>query len=308
MIFDIKVGFLCNNKCIHCVVGDEAQKTGRNLKLHELKEILVKNRNKFDVLQITGGEATIRSDFLEFIRFAKEDLKISQIVLQTNGRMFFREDFTEASSKFLSKVLIAYHSHNPIIHDMITMVNGSWNQTHNGILNLMKHSIPFNTQTVISKLNCDTLYKTFSFIKENYTPIKMNMTFPHPYGNAWDYFEKVVPKYSSFKEEILSILKDFSDSICTEAIPYCYMYPHLNHENLDDNLKKEFACGVDVENKEGKFFDKDGYTDNYSESMLSEKIKINSCKECLFNSDCVGVWKEYYQKYYNEMDLYPVKK
>ena len=88
MLFDLKVGTSCNNSCIHCVVGDEIMANNNNLSFKEIKDILVNNINNIDTLQLTGGETTIRPDFLDILKYAKNELGIKKIILQTNGRMF----------------------------------------------------------------------------------------------------------------------------------------------------------------------------------------------------------------------------
>ena len=83
--------------------------------------------------------------------------------------------------------LIAIHSHNKITHDLITSKIGSWDQTINGVYNLQEYKKDniLHSQTVISKLNADTLLSTYDFIYNNLKIQEMNMTFPHPNGSAW---------------------------------------------------------------------------------------------------------------------------
>jgi len=48
--------------------------------------------------------------------------------------------------------------------------------------------------------------------------------------------------------------------------------------------------------------------EDYDKLTTSEKRKPLSCRDCIYNSECDGVWKEYYYKYLDELDLFPIKK
>jgi MoaA/NifB/PqqE/SkfB family radical SAM enzyme len=306
MKFDLKVGFSCNNDCLHCVVGEKRALVRNDLNLNQIKSIVEKN--DIDKIVLTGGEITIRSDFFDILDFVKNK-GIQEIILQTNGRMMADLAFAERASLYLSKAIIAVHSHNELIHDMITQRKYSWKQTVRGIQNLLKiGKVEIHSQTVISKLNCDSLLKTYDFINHFNNIKRMYCTFPHPNGNALKFFDKVVPKYSSFKKELLSVLEKHYKKISVEAIPLCYLHPYTKVNNADNFLliDKKVSAGFDPSNKGKKFFNGEGITRNYEESMLSEKRKIKSCDNCIYNERCVGVWKEYYEHYKNEIDLNPI--
>ena len=89
MNFDLKVGFSCNNKCVHCVIEDKAKY--RDLYTQEIFDI-IKNEVKDEDITLTGGEPTIRNDFLDILKFIKNNTN-SKIILQTNGRKFKDEKF-----------------------------------------------------------------------------------------------------------------------------------------------------------------------------------------------------------------------
>ncbi|MCD7819715.1 MAG: radical SAM protein, partial [Lachnospiraceae bacterium] len=100
---DIKVGYACNNKCIHCVIANQkiaAQKKYSyiNRTTKECLQIIQDSKdNGYNDIVITGGEPTIRKDFFEILEFAKS-LGMS-IYLQTNGRMFMNEEFAKKSGR-----------------------------------------------------------------------------------------------------------------------------------------------------------------------------------------------------------------
>ena len=303
--FDLKVGFLCNNNCVHCVITDK--KDTKDLTTEEIKEI-ISSRPPEDEIGFTGGEPTIRKDFVELVKFAKETGHSTN--LQTNGTGFFDENMVKEVSKYLDHVLIAIHSCDKEIHDKIVQKNGMWEKTIEGFKNIIKYGIPHTTQTVISSLNIVSILETYDMIQEMSPGCKMNFTYPHPNGNAYKNHDIVVPRYTDIKQYIQPILKKYRHLLCIEAIPLCYLFPYQDevYHNFDEDMATGNLnrSGIDPANTEAAFFNEKGITEDYFSSMLSEKRKGYKCTECVFDKRCVGVWKEYVEFHKKHFDLFPI--
>ena len=87
---DLKTGFICNNNCYFCVQADNKLKENRDFA--DLKKDLIQLRKSCDEVVLTGGEVTIRKDFLKIVKLCKK-LGYNIIQIQTNGRMFSNLDF-----------------------------------------------------------------------------------------------------------------------------------------------------------------------------------------------------------------------
>ena len=80
---DIKVGYSCNNDCIHCVIAGKRRDIIRSSKKPDrtteevFEEIRQAKKNGVSRVVLTGGEITIRSDVFDIVRFAK-DMKLSK--------------------------------------------------------------------------------------------------------------------------------------------------------------------------------------------------------------------------------------
>lgn len=312
-VFDLKLGFSCNNDCIHCVVADK-RKT-KDYTTQEVKDIIDSLQGDY-LVGFTGGEPTIRRDFIELVKYAKE--KGFETSVQTNGTMFGYESFTKEIAPYIDNVLIAIHSHDPDIHNEIVKCHPKQNmfqRTIDGLKNLVKYNIDHGTQTVISWLNIKGLKETYDLIQSISPGTYMNMTYPHLYGNAWDNHEIVAPRYSDIKPYLHKALEAYAPLLRTEAIPLCYLYPYQNavDENTDENIingLRQGTEGIDPGNKgdDKGFFDENGRTENYAAADLSEKRKAPLCRQCVFTNRCPGVWKEYIYFYKNRLDLYPIVK
>mgnify|MGYP000103156041 CR=1 FL=1 len=159
---DIKTGFLCNNNCKFCVQA--GSKCEGNRSFEEIENNLKECRERCDQVVLTGGEVTIRKDFFEIVKLAK-DLGYKEIQVQTNGRMFSDFDFCKkAISSGVTHFAPSIHGFCAEQHDYLTESEGSFSQTVLGILNLKKLGQSVAVNTVIVKSNYVDLPKIASLL------------------------------------------------------------------------------------------------------------------------------------------------
>jgi MoaA/NifB/PqqE/SkfB family radical SAM enzyme len=190
------------------------------------------------------------------------------------------------------RYIIAIHGHDSSLHDSITRCKSSFNQTVQGIRNLISLGQKVIIKTVISKKNyahlldvaklCDSLG-----IKE------ISFAFPHAEGNAWKYFDEVVPKYSEIKDAVSKSI-DFCNKkgILTtfETMPYCMMRGHEKHV-LDSRICRN----------EGSQLKQIGMIPlDWDRVRKQIKRKFEKCKRCKYDNTCEGPWKEYADKFGSE--------
>lgn len=293
---DIKLGYSCNNNCMHCIVADNRRYlTSKGLNL-DLDTDEVKNQmrsavqNGAKVVVITGGEPTVRKDILELVEYAKSLDFVIQ--MQTNGRMFYYRKFARKISRIAPvHYAIALHGHNARIHDSITRVKGSFEQTVEGIKNLMefKKLGQFVTgKIVISKLNMKHLSK----IIDLYTELGIknsNVAFPHGGGNAWLYFDDVVPTYTELKSYLISMIKSCNKHKITvdiETVPFCFLKGYEKHSS-------ELYRAKEIEIRTMEAFTPDFM--KMRKDFMKKKPRV--CGRCKFDLICEGPWKEYIERF-----------
>jgi MoaA/NifB/PqqE/SkfB family radical SAM enzyme len=154
---DIKLGYTCNNNCIHCVITDQKEHALKNRGNQDRsteeykKELYDSMSNGCRAVTFTGGEPTIRKDLQELLAYAKS---LGYIInMQTNGRAFHSKAFAKGMAPFDIHYTIALHGHNEKLHDHITRAKDSFNQTVKGIKNLAELKQEIFGKTVISKFN-----------------------------------------------------------------------------------------------------------------------------------------------------------
>lgn len=286
---DIKLGYACNNHCIHCVIQNQKQRaeevrgTSTRQTEESKQEILKSYHTGCKAIVVTGGEPTIRSDFGEIIKYIKS-LGIL-VSVQSNGRRFSDKMFVEETAKYIDVCVIALHGSTEFIHDRITQVPGSFRETVEGIRNLKAKNIKIFGKIVLSKLNYADLLNIVKLFAE-LDILNINIAFPHACENVLAHYDEVVPRYDVIQEHIESCIQ-YSESmninLDLETILPCALSKHYPIKYFSD-LKND----LDVELKQI-----DSNTINWNEMRKTNKRKLQICNACEYNSICEGYWLEY---------------
>lgn len=304
-LVDLKVGFTCNNNCIHCVVSDKINEP--DLTLSEIKNLISDFISEYETisLTLTGGEITYREDFLEIMDFVKS-LKINNFIdfvdMQTNGRMLANEYQLKAALDVVDFFLIALHSSIPEIHDAITQSTNSFNETTMAISKLCNSKGPdcIAIQTVINKNNISTLSNVYEFIFSRFGIKEFNITFPHPIGIAQS--KDVIPTYKEAQPFINSTLQ-YCLSVgiypFIEAIPFCVFEPSLREYAIEFHKKRDISVVGFAGEKDQKV--------DYKAVFAEGHAKYDSCSFCRYNFMCDGVWKEHKELFPDE-DMFSLMK
>lgn len=139
----------CNEVCVHCyqVQGKKGEMTTEQVfsVLDDLADAGVL------ILTISGGEATLRSDFLDIVRYARERKFL--IRLFTNGLRMDDRLARELAHLGVETVEISLYSHLAETHDFVTGVPGSFDKTVAGIRALVRYGVPVVVKTPVMSVN-----------------------------------------------------------------------------------------------------------------------------------------------------------
>ena len=242
---DLAITYRCNNRCIHCYTG--GPKETRELTTKEWFKVMDKIfRLGIPHVVFTGGEPTLRDDLPELIAYAEKIGLICGLV--TNGRRLKGEDyFQRLVDAGLDHIQITLESHNPQVHDKITGVAGSWEETVKGLKNAIKSPIYTLTNTTLNKYNVDGILETIDFIH--------NLGLKQFACNSLIYSGKatepeMVKEFAieeSDLEPILVKIRDHSRKLGMEFIWYTPTeYCVLNPLKLELGIKTCSACRISM--------------------------------------------------------------
>jgi radical SAM protein with 4Fe4S-binding SPASM domain len=127
--------YRCNERCVHCYNPGAAHKAGershreRNELTTEEGKRLLEELAELGVFRLTlsGGEATLRKDFVDLLAYARR--LGFQVVIYTNGLKISDEVLREIGELHPYAVEVSIYSASPEQHDEVTRVNGSFRRS-----------------------------------------------------------------------------------------------------------------------------------------------------------------------------------
>jgi MoaA/NifB/PqqE/SkfB family radical SAM enzyme len=304
---DIKLGYSCNNDCVHCVIVKQREnsriKRGDiDLETQEyFKEILFAKEKGAEKLVVTGGEPTIRKDFFKVLKFIKENN--FEVFLQSNGRAFSSREFVKNTIGYIDVYMIALLGSNEKIHDKITKSKGSFEQTLQGLKNLVEQGCLVGVKSVINNYNKGDMLEIIKLLK-SIGINNLSLTFPHiKRAESKDFIDEIIPYYHEVSEEIekcliFAIENDFQLEL--EAFLPCIFKGEYDLKYFTD---------FNVRSKDSmlKQLDMDEFMLRNDAIGVISKSKGIICSKCVYNFICPGYWKEYVELRGFD-DFSPVKK
>jgi len=297
----IFTGYKCNNKCVFCIDSrkrDFPEKTTSEI----VRELYKAKKEKANIVEIIGGESTIRRDFACVVRTAKK-LGINEVLTSTNGRIFsdirFARQIVEAG---IDGIIFSIHGHNCEVHDRLTRVPGSFSELVKGIENLRKLGFKnINGNTTVVKSNMRYLPEIGRlYIKYGIKNVEFIFVDP-TYGGAHDCFENLVPKISECAPYMRKVLnvgdRNGFPRWKVRYVPLCYFHRHLSHIS-DINERVLFFTqhwAPDFKN-----------TDAVISRQMVSRRKTPRCFGCRLFNICEGIWTEYL-KHYGDGELKAIK-
>ena len=154
----LELTYRCNLNCCHCYCNlpSSHKKATEELKLEEIKNILDQITDAGCLwLLLTGGEPLLREDFFDIYSYAIRKGLLVEVF--TNATLINEEIAKKLSDLPPLGIEITIYGSNPAVHDGITGVKGSFENTMDGIGWLKKYRLKFAFKTMVLSLNCKDL-------------------------------------------------------------------------------------------------------------------------------------------------------
>ncbi len=243
---DFPVYDKCNNRCLMC-----SNRPGLWRDTDFGLETLLKRVDNFfkgedeflnnyaDAFSLTGGEPTLHPRIFEIIRGIRSRAPGMTIRCLTNGRMFVYPGFTEA---FLAasprlELILSLHGPTAAVHDTVTRVPGSFEQTCRGISHILKFRRPgqrLALRVVIHRLNHTHLMATTRFIRRRFPDAdRLVFIFFEIEGHAGRNYRRLRLTYRQLAPHIVKVgpLIRFFREVRFYHFPLCTLpesfYPHV---------------------------------------------------------------------------------
>lgn len=291
-------GFSCNNNCIICSVRERQFSYQDRTRQELISDLKTGRRKGFGYVEFTGGEPTIRKDFLELIKAAKK-MGYGTIAISTNGRLLSYPEFCDkAVEAGLNKITFSLHGPDARIHEAITRTPGSFEQIIEGIRNTKRSKgVHVNVSSTICQLNYKKLKplgkKILSLGVKNWFLVDLI-----PDGNAKKFYKALLVRQNELSQQLNSLIglaKEF-DQFGLVDFPACLLSPDLrNLPNLcffnakrRENTTKQAGYESSIDRiKQGK--------EGIYEDIYRTSAKI--CGQCVYLKNCGRFWREYLGKF-----------
>jgi MoaA/NifB/PqqE/SkfB family radical SAM enzyme len=285
-LLDIKTGYQCNNKCKFCIFSDKDRELNKTIQ--EIRNNLLKaKKNGVNDIIITGGEPSIRKDIIKLLNFV-EELEFDNVGMYTNARLFSYNNFAERIvKKGIDWFLVSLHGHRKEIHDKMTQVSGSFDQTNKGISNLLKLGADVVNNCTITKTN----YKYLMDVARHLSQMglkSIHFTFVDPIGIVGGY-KDIVPSYTEIIPHLHKTIEWSIENgirISVENIPYCFM------DGYEDHVRESEFEQIDWKMVEPFSLERD-----FNIDRKASKFKKPSCQKCKWSNKCEGIRKLYARLY-----------
>ena len=295
----IALGYKCNHNCLNCPLS-----TFDRLHGQLESEVIKRNINKLisngeDLhITISGGEPTLNPNFLEVLEMLGKSN--SYITILSNATKCKDKDFVNSIIESLGydydynrlRYVTAIHSLNKNIHDRLTGVNGSFDETIKGLENLDEKNIQVIIKNIMNKVTAVDMKDTLDYLCNHFSN---NISFELC---ATDYsgrckkninelyisFEELEP----FVEESLDLYEKNINN-CGKKLeiietPLCLLDPYYwKYYNINKGNNITYIAP----NNES--------LDNISENKYSScNTNYIECQSCDVRQYCSGIWNSTY--------------
>ncbi len=304
--YDLKVGYGCNNRCFHCVIEPYKQKPtlpshdSIDYNYRELIEIMKSpSFINSSLVVITGGEPTVRKDFVRIISYINSKYPHKRIELQTNGRVLYKYlmDLHCCNIQYVIALHGLEATHNIISN---ALEGNPFMETWHTIQELKKLKDNVNRQLrieiVMSSINLKEVPDLVRFL---ITEEIFNIGISYPHLDGYYETNKDLAQNIGFHyTELYSVLEELVEissntealTLIMEAVPAC-VWRNIKGEllKLPKNIK---AMGQGNEGNITVAYPDHKICNDFNEIKSSMKRKDYFCGDCELTGKCWGFWYE----------------
>ena len=283
----VDLGPACNANCYFCAASSTDKKDVKPISNNNLILLQEAQNKGVDSLVISGGEATIHKDLLDFVSSARK-MGYRKIELQTNGRKISNQEYLiQLIEAGVTDFGISLHGDTPDLQDFITRSPGSFETTIRAIENIsliFGPNPPIATNSVITPENKSRLNQIIDLLL-SYNVSTIKLSYLHGMGRAAEFFKnRDWPNKLALQPYILDAIMNvelkgkLNTSLAIEAYPSCLL-PGFEMYSSDFFI----ACiyRADTNGKIRKYHTRE------------DRIKGPNCGQCILSVRCLGPWKEY---------------
>ena len=278
------LGYRCNNNCLICIVDAYANRH-KNMTTKEIIKLFdgFKHEKYLNEVEFSGGEPTIRKDFLYLLSYLSKKYPYLFISILTNGRRFSNQVFTREVSKHnIGKIIIVFHHYKEEIHDEQTQAKNSFKETYLGVKNLCEFRVPVTIKIIVTKLNYKAMPQIVEFVAKNFPLIKnMSINGLDLRARAEQFKNRVAVSFTDYihyVQKAIDTANKYDINMVIYSIPLCVLdEPYRKYTGAQPDTVSIYQSPI-------------GRINNKTE----DHGYIKKCNDCAINKKCYGTWFSYY--------------
>ena len=281
---ELSPGFACNCRCLGCHscsadAGDQMQPAEVLRWLQHGRRLGARH------LWLSGGEPTLRKDFLSTLKAAKQ-LGYQRIKVQTNAMLFSYPQFADkAIGAGMTEVNLLLKSLDPKIHDGLNRTPGSHRLLGDAIEVLRPRGLRLEGDFLATTRNMSELPDLVA----HYAQLGL------VHFNIWLFslvdqgdadLRRMVPRLSDLVPLMLTAwqrAKEFGATLCSLNTPHCALPPSAWPLQFD-----AAGMGLLVVNPGGHVF-------RLETSSIEQGVYVDACGSCAARPWCHGMRADYLQ-------------
>jgi len=232
------VGYACNSDCSFCIVRHKMDRGAPSTEdlINDMSLIPQGAERHY----FTGGEPTLRDDLPTLIGYARK--KAKEVWLQTNGRRFSDKDYAKCLGKEIDGAIVSFHAADEKHSKTITRRDGAFQETVEGIHNLLEAGARVETNTVVTKYNIERIADITNFIEHEFDGgVKVRLAYAafNP-ENATHHFVSLLEAGNAIE----NVIRNRREPIEVENVPLCVIdLRHYNSNFIDGHRIRVLVNG-----------------------------------------------------------------
>lgn len=291
---DNKIGHIilmtgCSNDCIFCLLGKDHIETEESIKKQEFKawnNLLKYKKEGIKDIEVSGSDPLEYKKIIPMLKCIKK-MGFNSIKIATHGKNLSNFEFAKKIVLSGADIFtIPIYGSNNLIHESVSGIKGSFEETISGIENIKKLNKKIAISCLVLEQNKNNLIDILKLgTKYNVMNFCFNMTYLVKDDSNYIIPVKDIGKYmANFFKYIIKTKANISFN----EFPYC-VFTNIDSEILINSNK--------IFNSQKKYTFLGDKSGSIQTPPFKVKIKHKICKNCKANNICDGFFKTDIEKF-----------
>jgi carbamoyltransferase len=281
--FFLRLTRKCNNNCLHCSILDLPDMNDRYTESAE-DEIKKAYESGCREIVFMRGDVLIRKDLLKLVRIAK-NLGYRIIQIQSNGRALCYEKYADMLIESgVSDFEISIYGHDRILHDYVSRMAGSFEQTFKGIKIIAGKGAHLLVNVPVITQNMTKLVDMVDIL-DSAGVKRVQFNFPRPLRIGKTWMLHYIPRISIASHYVREAMKEASSrrmDVSTEAIPLCHLQKEFHSfPDRNEDFSRFRICDLHLTH------------DSFGEYRKEARKPGKECADCIHLKKCPFTWASY---------------